>query len=143
MIKGTIGAWATSLGIEPRTLQRSLVKAGIKVPEPRKTITAKSIFVAMAGDVDAEKQRLLKGQADAQERENREAEGTLVNMAEAEKFITEVLIIPLVNALEPMPTSLDVRCNPEHPEIARAALSQWVEDTKKLLRVKVKPEQSK
>jgi len=134
VIRGTVSAWATSLGKEPRTLERLLVRAGLPKPHPRFTVTASAIFAALLGDEMALKRRLTLAQAEAQERENREAEGQLIRLVEVEKILSERVILPLRELLMAAPAALDTRCNPGAPELARLALTAWRDDALKTLR---------
>jgi phage terminase Nu1 subunit (DNA packaging protein) len=47
---------------------------------PSEGLSTSQVFSAMFGDIDSEKLRLTKEQADKLERENREAEGKLINV---------------------------------------------------------------
>jgi hypothetical protein len=75
MISHSLSAWATALGKEPRTLERQLTKASVTIPKKGGLISARDVFMACEGD--AEKKRLTAAQAEAQERENALANGTL------------------------------------------------------------------
>lgn len=111
MISHSLQAWATALGIDRRTLETSLVKAGITPPKREKGkraaegLTAKQVFFAMAGDKDAEKNRLTSAQAAKVERENAEAEGILHTRAGVEQAVWEDGLKPLREALTAYPKS--------------------------------------
>lgn len=137
MIKGTISAWATSLGKEPRTLERALAKAGIEKPPPRQAIEARVIFQALASDEKQIKKALLEEDLKERQRENSEAAGELVRMADVEKLLAEKVIVPLRQLLMSAPSQLDTRCNPKNPELARKTIEAWRDDALKQLRDKV------
>jgi hypothetical protein len=68
------------------------------------------------------------------EREEREANGELVNRAQAEKQIAELYTLPLGQALAALPSVLDVQCNPQEPRVARVVLERHVEEIKRQIR---------
>jgi phage terminase Nu1 subunit (DNA packaging protein) len=78
-VKATLQAWATALGMEHRTLSVRMVKAGFQTPK-HALIPAGQVYVALLGDKDAERIRLLKAQAEAQEFKNRETSGRLIDV---------------------------------------------------------------
>jgi phage terminase Nu1 subunit (DNA packaging protein) len=63
--------------------------------------------------------------------------GNYVSTEEVERAISQCVVQPLRPRILSLDTTLDVRCNPEHPEIARTALRQWADETLKLLREKL------
>ena len=85
---------------------------------------------AVAGFKSARARR-EKALAERAELENAERSGQLVRMSEIEEVITQKIIVPLGSLLNSLPAALDTRCNPEHPDVARAALLDWVERTAK------------
>lgn len=137
MIAHTLNAWATSLGLEPRTLERQILKAGFNPPKPRETITAKKILSVVAGDANATKNRLLEAQAIAQERENRNEDENWFHRDDLEKFLSEFVVIPLRQALVSISSTLDAKCNPQNPVVAREALVIWRDETLKLCEAKL------
>lgn len=131
MISGTLYAWANALGKDSKTLSRELSKVGINA---EREITAQEIFKAVLNEEQVERNRNLKLDADRKEREEKEANGQLVQMAEVEKLISEKVVLPLRARLLSAPTTLDTLCNPSDPELARQAILHWVDETLKLLR---------
>lgn len=128
MISHSLQAWATALGVERRTLEVRIVKAGFRVPKKTGTLSAARVFHSMLGEADVEKRRLAAAQATKIERENAAAAGELVAMVEVEKLLTELVVLPLRQALLAAPTTLDTLCNPADPEMARRAIQQWVDE---------------
>jgi hypothetical protein len=132
-IEHTLQAWATAMGCERRTLETRLVKSGYDKPRKKgQKIPFKVIYNCIMGDEQAEKVRGMKLDNDQKEREAAEEIGDLVRWGDVEKFITENVIAPLRPALTSIDTTLDVRCNPQNPEVARTALRQWSDETLKL-----------
>lgn len=123
---GTIHAWSRALGIEPKTLTQRLTKAEIHTT-PGAEITARQVMKAMTGDDRAEKTALIRAKRIAQETENREREGELVEMAVAEKAIWHDTVLPLKREIETMPDSVCALVNPENPALAHSVLTGWAE----------------
>lgn len=124
VISFTLEAWARAMGHERRTLEVRLINTGYEW-KPGTLIPFKAIYNAMLGDEQAEKNRNLKLDADRKEREEREANGELVKLAEVEQLITELVISPQRQELENMPSSLAKLCNPTDPAKAEVVLSSW------------------
>lgn len=134
MITATLNAWATSMGVDQQTLERWLVNAGFNKPKSGwGDITYRKIEKAVLGDEQKEKIRNLKADADRKEREELERRGELVDKTEVEAWIVQKFIAPFSNILSSAPSTLDTRCNPERPEIARRAIEDWVENSAKPL----------
>lgn len=77
-IKHSINAWAKALGMENRTLERQLVRAGFEKPSSGwGDVSAKYIQAAILGDEQAEKVRNLRLDADEKERDKAEAHGLI------------------------------------------------------------------
>lgn len=107
---------------------KKLLRVGITLGDPFDKVSFRDIKVAILGDESAEKVRNLKVDADRKEREELEAKGKLFPMDELEKWLLENYIVPMSNILAGAATTLDTRCNPEHPEQAREAIRNWVEN---------------
>jgi hypothetical protein len=75
-------------------------------------------------DGDYQQKRLSKARADEQERLNAEAEGQLHKQSDVWAIVYENGIQPIRDELARMVT-LDSQCNPDHPDIARAAIKDW------------------
>jgi hypothetical protein len=134
-IQHTMQAWATAMGIERRTLETRLMKSGYTEPLKKgQEIPFGVIYNCIMGDEIAEKIRGMKLDNNQKEREEAEEIGELVRMDEVDKLISEHVVAPLRPWLISLPTRLDVRCNQEHPEIARTAIQQEVDEGLKLLR---------
>jgi len=140
MITGTINAWATSLGVEARTILRALAKTGIvrRKTKGRIKFTAKQITDALFGDEQQERLRNLKLDADKKHREEEEAKGQLITLTEVESLLTERVISPLRERLLNQGTRIDALCNPSHPQLAREAITADTDETLKLMREKLK-----
>lgn len=128
MIAHSLQSWATAAGMDRRTLETRLIKAGYRTPEKKGgKIPFRKILVALVGDKEAETVRNLKLEADRKEREEAEASGKLFPMGELDEWINNNYVVPMANILSSAPTTLDTRCNPEHPETARKVIEDWVE----------------
>jgi hypothetical protein len=133
-VSHSLQAWATAFGMERRTLEARMVKAGLTVSKNGALIPARKIYVALVGDKQAEEIRALKLDNEERERRAAESDGRLVDRQLIEQQLTEFFTLPLMQALVALPTTLDARCNPGDPALARVALQQWVEETKRLTR---------
>lgn len=131
MISATLNEWANSLGKDPDTLKRAMVKHGVAVPEDGEDIPAPDIIRTIFGDKHTEEVRNLKADADRKEREEKEALGEVVQMEAVETLLTEWLFVPLTQALADMPSTIDSRCNPENPILAQTAIREYLEDNLK------------
>ena len=129
-LKFPLYTWSLALAMEPKTLETKLMKARIEWKKAE-SISALNIFNAMFGDEQYEKVRNLKLDANQKEREEQKELGNLFPMQELEPWLLNNYILPMRQILEGVATGLDTRCNPEHPEIARAALNEWIEKTVK------------
>lgn len=89
-------------------------------------------------DINAEKARILKLKGDFMEIENRKDDDEWIKLGEVEELITSLLAMPMRAALLQLPTTLDTRCNPDNPAIARSSLQQWVDETMRMLTSKLK-----
>lgn len=99
MIEHSLQAWATALGVDRKTLETRLVKAGYN-PEKRgklggEKLTARKIVDAMVGDKSAAKTRLDEANARRVERENLKDENTLYSRAGIEQLLWSDLLKPL------------------------------------------------
>ncbi len=126
MISHTLQAWATAYGIERRTLETRLVRNGAKILGKNELYEAKEVFNAMYSDKEAAQTRKAMAEAEAQERENRIAEGELANLPAIEKIVWLEGLLPTKLALNSMPASLAAQCNPDNPSLAREVLQNWV-----------------
>ena len=122
---------AMELGCSRETLRRQLTAAGFDHGGP---FSLKEICAARTTDDKSAKVRLLEAQAEKIEMENARERGETVVLADVEAIITQKLVLPLRQALTGLPSTLDVRCNSEHPETARLALKQWSDETLRLCR---------
>lgn len=145
MITATIHAWANALGKDDVTITRALAKSGSPVTQKRESVSFARVRAAgMLDDIggqngaDAALERLRTAQAIEKEQDNRVRDEGLVEMGEVEKLLAENFTLPLRARLLDLPGTLDVRCNQQSPEVAHAALTQWVDETLKLLRDKLK-----
>jgi hypothetical protein len=128
-IAATLTAWAASLGLDRLTLRNRLGKAGIeiKADEP---IIAQHIYAAITGDKEAAMTRKLTAEAEEKERDNRVAAGELLDAAAIEKKLWTDLLQPLRTLMEQQANDCAANCNPQHPEVAKAVLTQWLERAK-------------
>jgi hypothetical protein len=129
----TLNAWAVVSGIDQQTLQRRLVKAGMKI-EPRTLIPAADIFRVMIGGREEALTRKLNAEALKLEREEKTAEKELVSIPDAEREIWQKWIFPFWQEIQVMPQKLAPLICPEDPARAERILDDWKEQTKKLVK---------
>jgi hypothetical protein len=115
-----------------------MASAGIEASE----YTLKQIVTAFAGDYVntselAPKDRLALAQAIKVERENAEAERETVRLVEVEKIMADKYTLPIHQWIIDQPERLSVRCNADHPEIAKMALTQDGDEILRKLREKL------
>lgn len=79
LIRWGVETAATEFGINPRTLSSRIRTAGLEAGKDGKFSTAQ-IASAVYGDIDGEKLRLTKEQADKLAIENAESRGTLISV---------------------------------------------------------------
>lgn len=127
-ISATLFHWAENLGIDSTTLKRRLNEQSINY-EPS-SLSAQQVFKAMYGDKEAAMTKKLLAESAKVERENRVADGELLEMPVIEKKLWVDLLSPLRLALEQMPEQMAGMCNPESPDVAKGVLRRFVEDLK-------------
>jgi len=128
-ISATMTRWAVNLGMHRDALKRRLVESGIPFGDATE-LTAADVFKACYGDKERSITRLNLAKAEEQERENKVAEGQLLELPQIEKKLWVDLLSPLRLLIEQMPESLAGMCNPESPEVAKNVLRTWTESTK-------------
>jgi hypothetical protein len=128
----TITGWAKELGFDPKTVAQRMRDAGHAV-ERNSLYHVKQVVTSIYGDKEAEQIRALKLENQERERNAAKESGALFPMSELEPILMQSYVAPMSNILNSLPTSIDTRCNPDHPEIARKALLDWVENTAKPL----------
>lgn len=122
---------ATELGVARETLRKRLVATGADHAGP---YSLKEIVSAMTPtDANSARARLHTADAELRELELQRERGETVTLAEVDAAITR-LHSPLRNWIVSLPQSLSVRCNTEHPEVARVALEQARDEFLKLVR---------
>ena len=129
--------WAVELGMDSETLKKALIKSDSR-PVAHAVIPLKAIVSALFGEEHVAKVKGMQLDNAKKEREQAEELRELVRMADIEAKLAEWVIVPLSSVLNSAPTTLDTRCNPSDPDLARAAIADWVEKTvKPLLRSKL------
>ena len=128
-MKWSLSAAAREFGMTERTLGKALSQAHVATGRGAR-FTTLQIHRALAGDLQSEKIRLTRADADARETSNRVAEGELVSMDAAKKVIAQVLA-PVRSKLLALPPNLAVRCNPSDPDLARREIEIAVDEVLK------------
>jgi len=123
MIEHTLSAWSVELGKDTRTIQIRLNKAGFRVPK-RGKLRGRVIFVAMTGDLDQERIRHKRAEADLTETKARVAREQVIDVQDVATFIRNTFA-PVRSDVIELPGLLAARCNPQNPEVARQALLDW------------------
>jgi hypothetical protein len=93
-------------------------------------------------NLQVEKARLARAEADLAERAVLASDEQVSNFEETLKHLSETIILPLRQFKANLVNAYALRCNPDHPEIARAALRQLETDLDKLLRSKLQKPKS-
>lgn len=132
MIKMTCNEAAKEFGMSPAALKRHLVQAGLETEKGRK-FTIREILRAVQGDLKAERTRETRERANLLELERREKEGELLPMEDVQAMIRNAFV-PVRQRLLALPSEMQARANPSDPQLARAALDQWVTDSLSLIR---------
>lgn len=135
-LRFTVTGWAKLLGRDPKTIAQRMRSDGHNISK-HALFDLGQVLAAVYGDEQLQRTRNLTLDALRKEREEREAAGDLVSRELMEKEIAEFYTLPITQALNSLPTSLDTLVNPTDPELARTALLRWVEETKNLLREKL------
>jgi predicted transcriptional regulator len=126
----TVTDAANLLGVDPKTVKAGLRRIGIE-PEHSKSYSVRECVAAVYGNAEMERERKLRLENEKLEREAKIEAGELVPMADIEPWLLQHYIVPMAGILSSAPTTLDTRCNPEHPEVARKAIADWIEGTVK------------
>lgn len=135
MISHTLSAWATALGVEPRTLERQLSRAGINLTKGQK-LTAKQIDTARVGEKDLADIREKTARAEKLERENKVEDGKVIPLEENLAWQQRVLL-PVRQRLLALSGTMAHRCNPTDPTHAQTQLDEWTKETLPLLREEI------
>jgi len=112
-------------GIAADTLKRRLAKAG-HVFKAREGIPLDKLFAVVTGDINAERLRLTRAEADAKEFENETERGNWIKTEDVRNFITSTFQ-PIRDWLLAMPSRYSARCNPANPPVAKLALEEAVD----------------
>jgi phage terminase Nu1 subunit (DNA packaging protein) len=131
-MKWTIHKAAIEWGIDRRTLASRLSEAGFDVERGAEFHT-QEITRAVVGDLERERTRLTRADADIREMEKRQKEGELVDLQEVLDLIRRACL-PISQRLRSLPADMATRCNPTDPVLAREALQRWVDDSLPLIR---------
>ena len=136
MITGTVNAWCTSLGLDRQAFETRLARAGAVIA-PKCKLTARQVFVALAGDKEVAQARKALAEAEEKERENRLAERELMVVADVERIVWEQCLLPLKQSIDALPATLASQCNPDNPQLALGVLENWKEQVKKQIKEKL------
>lgn len=136
-VRGTIQAWADSLGKDPASIKRHLNSAGIKF-RVGEEIDAVDIFRAFTADTEKDRAtaRKLTAEAESRERKNKIESGQLLDLTEIEKVVWGELLMPLRQALESMPRDIAPLLAGQPAEAVQRNLENWVETTKNKIQSK-------
>ena len=88
--------------MDPETLKKALIKVDYR-PVPNERIPFKAIRLALFGEEHAEKIRGMKLANNKAEREAKMEDGRLVPWELVEKKTNELLVLPLISALDAAP----------------------------------------
>lgn len=102
IIAHTLQAWAAATDTDPHTLKKALLKVDYETA-PRVPIPFKVIKRALFGEIEMEKLRGLKRDNDDKDRDAKIRDGTLIEWEIVEKMVNELLVLPLIAALDAAP----------------------------------------
>lgn len=125
--------WAAAWRCSEETMLRRLADAG-HVHKNGSRIPARLVIQAMTGEKEDPVKRLALAKAVQVERENRLAEKEIITFSEFEQLWTRVQFLPLREFIRSIPTTYDVRCNPDHADVARNGLRDLQNDALRILR---------
>jgi len=117
-----VGAWATALGRDSRTLKTKLHKAGVRT-EPGKPVTAMEIQKALLDEERQLKNRNLLADAQGKELELKVKKGTLITVEAVNAEIARTFGA-VRQAIMFIRAALPSRANPTSPQVARRAWDQ-------------------
>lgn len=127
-IRWTIARAETEFGVAAATIRSGLIRDGVEVSKGRgHTFTTRQIYSALASDDRAARTAKTIKETALLSLEIEEKSGRLVEMAEAEKLIRDILV-PIREVMLSAPALLAARVNPTDPDLARGQLEQWVDD---------------
>lgn len=128
----TVHKAAIEWGVDYKSLAKWLSMQGHDMKKG-KTFHTRDISRAVMGDLDFERTRLTRAEADLREMERSEKANELVPMPEVQSLYTAALL-PVRQRLLAMPSECCSRANPTDPMFAQAALQRWVDDAMPLVR---------
>lgn len=129
-VKHTLQSWAVELKMDRKTLETRLRAIDFEWSAGEE-ISARVVFEALLGSKETEEIRGKRLDNEEKERQAAVEVGTLFPMAELEPWIVERYIIPMSNIFSGMGAAIDTRCNPQHPEVARRAIEDYIESAVK------------
>ena len=132
---------AKVFGMDPKTMVRLLRDAGHEIAQNRK-FSLQEVTGALTGDLEKERIRETRANADLKELELKEKQGELVSLAAVQEMMNTAML-PMRQRLNALPSEMASKTNPTDPEHARAQLNQWVDQALPLIREqlpKIKPE---
>lgn len=124
-MKWSINKAATEFGVSRETVTRGL-RANNTTVKAGEEFTTKQIFAALAGDFKYERTRRERAEADKTERENRVANGELLDRAAIEKKVWTDMLAPIRQEMLNLPGQVATLCNPADPETARKVLDAHI-----------------
>jgi hypothetical protein len=133
-MKLSITKAAVEFGVSKETIRRGLREQDI--PESKDGYPLRVLFRAAGGDFKFERTRRERAEAESRELSNGERKRELIALEEARRAIAEVLA-PVRQRIVTVPTEMANRCNPTDPEFARAALSEWRDETLRGIRADI------
>jgi hypothetical protein len=101
----TVSAWAIGAGMNPQTMEKMFRRQGIEI-EPRRLYGIREFLIAVTGDKHAAEVRNLELDAQRKDREEKTADGQLVEWAWVEKTINEIILLPLTQAFDAAPDTV-------------------------------------
>jgi hypothetical protein len=131
LVPQTATTAAKALGIDPKTMVKLLRDAGHEVAQYA-TFALKDVVTASMGDLERERTRLTRAEANIKEMEEALKRGDLVPMEEA-KAMVQAANMPVRQRLDNAASELAPLVNPSDPEHARAQIEQWIEKTLRLI----------
>lgn len=129
-MKLSVRQLSEEFGISHQKLLGALKRSGVATGRDKK-VTIKQAYDALTsrsdskGDMQSERLRKLREEANLLEIERMREERTLVPMAEVQEMVGKYTA-PIRSGLLALPVSMSVRCNPTDPELSKKELADWV-----------------
>ena len=125
-LTATCQAWSIALGVDHKTLLKRWLRAGHPKPKRGQQLAAREVFEAFTGDLAAARARQATAEAEWAELRSQKARNEVIPTDDVRTFIATTFSPIRADALN-LPALYAAKCNPENPELARAALLEFAD----------------